>query len=96
MRVSLVVCLLSAVLAIMISGAVSLPPDFFRAGRGDSLPAGKRGGADLKLFEDACNFCSASDPSFILPCQQSPGVQRICLMAYATKLHSFLDKKGWA
>jgi hypothetical protein len=96
MKMSLVVCLLSGLLAMMISGAVSLPPDFFRAGRGDSIPAGKRASTELKLFEDACNFCTSHDPQLSLPCQQSAGVQKVCLMAYATELHSFLDKKGWA
>lgn len=97
MRCTALLCFITAVVAALISGAVSLPPDFFRAGRGLPFPPVKKAvEADMDLVSAACSYCGAFSPSLELQCRRNVGDHRkVCAVALLNELQGLAEEKGW-
>lgn len=96
MKSSVLVLLCSVLLAVLLQGAVSLPPDFFRTGRGGmiKLPSPhKKSVADIEVVQSACDFCAAYNPGYGDDCKTNEGgMRQICLLAFSAKVQNAVNK----
>jgi len=99
MKASLVVFSLVAIIAVLLHGVVSLPPDFFRNGRGihNLPPMHKKSSADdADLIAVACEFCAKFSPVFEFECKRGVGERRKeCMLGFLGEVQNMVASKGW-
>lgn len=90
----MIVLLCSVMMAVLLQGAVSLPPDFFRAGRAGvlKLPPHKKSVSEVEIVDAACEMCGAYRPAYGEECKENKeGIREICLLAFRAKVQRAVD-----
>jgi len=82
------------VLFALIQTTLSVPPDFFRTGRGRRLPipTNKRSPAEIEITAAACKYCGMYDPRVEKDCRINyEDAQRKCVLAFLKAVERVVD-----